>query len=59
MPPSAPVDPWTWDHIEEYRLDEDDLKGYLRDRFGRYNFHIKVCTLLSIRLVVTWLTSGS
>jgi hypothetical protein len=33
---------YQWDYIESYRLSQDDIDGYLKKKFGDWEFFIQV-----------------
>lgn len=58
MSESMPTDAvWQYDYIDHYRLDEDIIDRYLREKWGNYKYHVKVICTFLIGLG-TWLTDS-
>ncbi|KAL8649188.1 MAG: hypothetical protein Q9210_004552 [Variospora velana] len=33
---------WQYDYIDHYRLDEDIIDRYLKEKWGNYKYHVKL-----------------
>ncbi len=33
---------WQYDYVDHYRLDEEIIDKYLREKWGNYKYHVKV-----------------